>query len=514
MKKIFSILFIATILVTGCSEDFLDRKSLTDLADDTFWTTEADAEMALAGCYANLQSTHLYNEGPWQAGVVRWDYMTDDGWIAWGWMQGGAMSRGEHSTTDGMVSNFWNESYQTIVRCNRVIETVPTLGEEIISNVTANQIVAEAKFIRALIYNLMTQTIEDVPLVVAIPSVDEAEVPVTPKNEVVSFILSDLEGCVEDLSEKGAPDWGRVTKGAGYALLARINLYNENWPAAATWAQKVIDQGYTLFPDFHGLFQNANEINNEVIFPVRFMRGPDENGASFGGYWGQTPKRWEEALPNLAEDYFCTDGKPITESDLYNPEIPAEGRDPRLGATLVTNGSLWKGAPVDMSKKSHSGFVQRKYIEEHNNEAHFDAEEDFYVFRLGEVLLMKAEALANSGGSTDEVFALINQLRDRESVQMPHVDQSEVNNYFGGSIVEMVRHERRIETAFEGLRYIDIKRWGILKERAIDYYMANEKPINGKLTNRHWLGPQQLIWPIPQSELDVNPALVQHSEWN
>lgn len=273
MKKIFSILFIATILITGCSEDFLDRKSLTALADDTFWTTAADAEMALAGCYSNLQNAHLYDSDPWASGVVRWDYMSDDGWVRWGWMQGGAISRGEHSTTDGLVSNFWKQSYQTIVRCNRVIDTVPTLGDDVISASSSAQIVAEAKFIRALIYNLMSMTFEDVPLITAIQPVEEAETPKSPKADIVAFILSDLEGCVEALPAKGADDWGRATKGAGYALLARINLYNANWSAAASWAQKVIDQGYTLYPDFHGLFQNANEINDEVIFPVRFMRG-------------------------------------------------------------------------------------------------------------------------------------------------------------------------------------------------------------------------------------------------
>ncbi len=514
MKQIFSILLLATILIAGCSEDFLDRKSLTALADDTFWTTEADAEMALAGCYSNLQDRNLFDSNPWAGGVVRWDYMTDDGWVRWGWMRGGAVSRGEHSTTDGLVSSFWNQCYQTIVRCNRVIETVPTLGEDIISTASANQIVAEAKFIRALIYNLMTMTIEDVPLVTSIQSVEEAEIAKSSKSDVVNFILSDLEGCVEDLPAPGADDWGRATKGAGYALLARINLYNENWTAAATWAQKVIDLGYSLFPDFHGLFQNANEINDEVIFPVRFLRGPDENGASFAAYWGNNGINYQEALPNLGEDFFCIDGKPITESDLYSPEVPAENRDPRMGATLVTNNSIWRGNVFNTFSKSRTGYMQRKYTEEQNSENHFDANEDFYVFRLGEVLLMKAEALAESGGSADEIFALINQLRDRDSVQMPHVDQAEVDNYFGGSIVDMVRHERRIETAFEGLRYIDLKRWGILKERAIDFYMANERANNSKLSDRHWLGPQQLIWPIPQSELDVNPALEQHSEWN
>ena len=513
MNRIYSILFLVMIFLAGCSDEYLDRNSLTALADENFWTTEADAEMALAGCYSNLQSANIYDSDPWAGGTVRWDYMTDDGWVRWGWMQGGAMSRGEHSTTDDLVKYFWQNCYKSIVRCNRVIETVPTLGVEVISETNSKQIIAEAKFLRALVYNLMSMTFENAPLITKLQSVEEAETPVSQKSEIVNFILTDLESCVEDLAMPGDTEWGRATKGAGYALLARINLYNENWTEAASWSQKVIDLGYSLYPNFQDLFQNANEINDEVIFPVRFMRGPDEDGANFAGYWGTALKNYEEVLPNLANEYYCTDGKMIIESDLFNSAVPSKNRDPRFDASIVSKGSVWRGVPFDTYKKTRTGYAQRKYMEEDNSENHFDAEEDFYVFRLGEVLLMRAEALAESGASASEVFALINQLRDRESVQMPHVNQAEVDSHFGGSLVDMVRHERRIETAFEGLRYVDLKRWGILKARAIDFYMANERATNSKLSDRNWLGPQQLIWPIPQSEIDVNSELEQHSVW-
>ena len=379
---------------------------------------------------------------------------------------------------------------------------------------TAAQIIAEAKFIRALVYNLIMMTYTDAPLITSIQPVEEADIAKSPKSAIVDFIISDLEGSVEDLGDPGSIAWGRASKGAGYALLARINLYEGNWAAAASWAQKVIDLGYTLYPDFHGLFQSENEENNEVIFPVRFVRGPDDDGANIAAYWGNTGINYQEVLSNLGEDYFDIEGKPISASDLYNPEVPAENRDPRMGASLVTNNSIWRGQVVNTYANSWTGYMQRKYIEEQNSENHFDADEDFYVFRLGEVLLMKAEALAESGGSPDEIFALINQLRDRESVQMPHVDQAEVDNYFEGSLVEMVRHERRIETAFEGLRYFDLVRWGILKERAFDLYMNYEKANNNKLSDRHWPGEKQYIWPLPQSEVDRNELLEQHSEWN
>lgn len=513
MKNIFLIIF-TFFLLSNCSDDFLDRSSLTSLADDTFWTSESDALMALAGCYSKLQDPYLFDSDPYAGGVVRMDYMSDNGWCRWGWIAGGVMSRGEHSTTDGMASNLWKRSYETIVRCNRVIETVPTLGEDIIEASSANQIVAEAKFIRALMYNLLTLTFRDVPLITELQTVDNAQVPKNSKTDIVAFILKDLTESVENLPAPGTVDWGRATKGAGYALIARINLYNSNWSEAALWAKKVIDlKKYTLYPDFGQLFQAANEMNDEVIFPVRFLRGPDEDGANFAGYWTTGVINYQEVLPNLAEEFYCNDGKPIKSSSKYNANKPSENRDPRFDASIVSKGALWRGTVLDTYSKTWTGYAQRKYTEEGNNENHFDADEDFYVFRYGEVLLMRAEALAENNGDQIEIFDLINQLRDRVSVSMPHVTQIELDTYYAGNIVDLVRHERRVETAFEGLRYFDLIRWGKLKERAIDFYMSNEKPRLPKISNRKWVEPSSNVWPIPQSEIDVNKMLEQNTEW-
>lgn len=510
MKKIFSILFVLTILLVSCSDDFLDRKSLTSLANDTFWSSKADAEMAIAGCYSALQDNYIFNGDPWAGSISgRWDYMSDNGWCRWKWMAGGTIERGENVSTDWLGDDFWKSSYKVIGRCNLVISMVPTMGEDIIDADAAAQIIAEAKFLRAMIYNYLTMTYEDVPLVTTVQDPAEANVAKSTKEEVIEFIITDLEGCVEDLAAPGTTEWGRATRGAGYALLARINLYNENWADAISAANKVMDEGYSLHSDYKALFSTANETSNEVIFPVRFQRGPDEQGAMFAGYWkGVGLMNYQEALPNLGEDFFCTDGQPISVSPLYDAAVPSTDRDARFNATLVTKGSLYNDAAPPMNKV-WTGYAQRKYTEEGAvSENHFDADEDFYVFRLGHVILIKAEALAESGAPATDVFAEVNKLRPRAN--MPDMTMDEVNNYFGGDLVEAVRHERRVETAFEGLRYLDIKRWGIMQER-VDYYNTNDR-VNAKMTIRTF-SPKNYVWPIPQFELDINTALEQHELW-
>ena len=510
MKKIFSILFIATILLASCSEDFLDRKSLTALADDTFWSSKADAEMALAGCYDALQDNYLFNGDPWSGGISnRWEYMSDNGWCRWKWMAGGTIERGENTTSDWLGDDFWKSSYKVIGRCNLVIKMVPTMDAELIEAEEAAQIIAEAKLIRAMMYNYLTMTYEDVPLVTTVQNPAEANVAKSSKEDIVDFIIKDLEACVDDLAAPGTTNWGRATRGAGNALLARINLYNENWSAAIKAADAVLDEGYSLHSNYKALFSTANEMSNEVIFSVRFLRGPDEQGANFAAYWkGVGLMNYQEALPNLGEDFFCTDGEPITSSPLYNADVPSQDRDARFDGTLVSKGSVYNDAAPPM-QKVWTKYAQRKYTEEGAvDEDHFDANEDFYVFRLGHVLLIKAEALAESGAAATDVFDVINQLRPRAN--MPLMDQAEVNNYFGGSVVEAVRHERRVETAFEGLRYLDLKRWGIMEER-VAYYNANDR-VDGRMSIRTF-SAKNYVWPIPQFELDINTALEQHDLW-
>lgn len=510
MKKIFSLLILATVLLASCSEDYLDRKSLTALADDTFWSSEADAEMALAGCYDALQDNYLFNGNPYTGGISgRWDYMSDNGWCRWKWMAGGSIERGENTSSDWMGDDFWKSSYKVIGRCNLVIKMVPEMGEDLIDAESAAQIIAEAKFVRAMMYNYLTMTYEDVPLITTVQSPNEANVAKTNKEDIVDFIITDLEGCVEDLAAPGSTEWGRATRGAGYALLARINLYNENWAAAIEAANDVLDEGYSLHADYKALFSTANEMSNEVIFPVRFVRGPDDQGANFAGYWkGVGVMNYQEALPNLGETFFCTDGQPITTSSLYNPDVPSQDRDARFDGTLVSKGSTYNGATPPM-QKVWTRYAQRKYTEEGaTEEDHFDANEDFYVFRLGHVLLIKAEALAENGATASDVFEVINQLRPRAN--MPDMTQAEVNNYFGGDLIEAVRHERRVETAFEGLRYLDLKRWRIMEER-VEYYNANDR-VDGRMSIRTF-SAKNYVWPVPQFELDVNTALEQHDLW-
>lgn len=506
-------LFIAILLfaLAGCSDDFLDRKSPNSLASDNFWTSEADAKMALMGCYSALQDPFLFDSDPWTGGVTRLDYITDDGYTAWQWMAGAFIARGEHNSTSWLIGSFWDAAYRAIGRTNLVIARVPEIAD--IEEATANRIIAEAKVIRATVYNLLAMTYHDVPLITTPQTVEEADVPKNTRSEIYAFITEDVEGIIEYLpnpSEMDASEYGRINKGAGLAMLARIYLYNDQFSEAANAAKRVIDLGYySLAADYRDLFSVVNEKNNEIIFTVAFDRFIDE-GSSFAGYWGNDFIIHQIPLPNLAEDFYTIDGLPIDQSPLYDPLDPSANRDPRFGATLVSNGDTWKGETVTGIEGL---YYQRKYAEESNNEDHFDSPQDFYVIRYADVLLMRAEALVRSGAyNENEVIGFINQVRER--VGMPRVEEVEGTGLSQDELLEIIKHERRVELAFEGLRYFDLVRWEELDDK-YQWYMENEYQ---RIIDLGYPDPRprnfvSYKWPIPQDELDVNENLEQHSGW-
>ncbi len=514
MKRLFYIILTFGLIFAGCQKEFLDKTSLSDIADDNFWNNIQDAELALMGCFDGLQDLSMYKGNGYTsgAGIAQFDAISDDAYCSSSWMRLVPLSLGTYDPTSWGNDQIWDACYTVISRANIVIKEVPNI--ESMSIEESRQIVAEAKVLRASMYNFLAMTYADVPLVTEPLEAQEAQVPKSQKDDIFSFIIEDLETCYADL-QLTTGKWVRISQGAALGMLARTYLYSEDWPSAASTAQKVMDLSYSLHPDYSTLFTPEEEQNSEVIFPVCFEYGQDGEGSAWMKYYSSRMYiRYKTALPSLVNEFYCTDGLPVDLSPLYDTAAIWSNRDPRLMATVTSY--QWPNWPPTSKTEPEGVYFAKKYIAAPDiKEQAGDSPQDYYLIRYAHILLIKAEALAQQGADP-EIYALINQLRDR--VSMPHVEDIEGTGLSQQELLDIVKHERRVETAFEFLRYFDIKRWGEIQEK-YDWYNANEYANypGGREGDQYYKGMKERVWmskyekmPIPQTELDVNKALVQH----
>ena len=517
MKKIVSLLLLCTVLLS-CNDDFLERASLTQIAEDNFWQSEEDAFLALNGVYASLQGSSMYGGGlnEW-IGFPGFDNFGDNAFNQFKWEGAGIFMEGTLTADAGPINAIWEDLYRGIARANLVIQNVQNIDETLIDENSRNDILGQAYFLRALMYFNLAVYFEDVPLITEPQQLEDAFVPKNNYAEVTAQVIEDLLDAVDLLpmpSSRASNQFGYATKGAALGLLARVQLYNQNYSGengVLFATQELLGMGYSLHPNYGDLFSLQGQNSSEIVFSVRFDRDPNNsNGETFSATFLGTPKVDERPMPNLVNDYYATDGLPISESPLFDPQNERDNRDPRAGATIYFQGDLFLLEPDQraFTGNSPTGYAKRKYIrqapEPDSGGVGGPGSQDFYVIRYADVLLMRAEALAETG-DLGGAASLVNQVRDR--VNMPSVQQVE-GITTQEAMIEIVRHERRVELALEGLRFMDLKRWGELQEA---FARAAADPVGPY--NPSFQGIRSEFFPIPQNEIDVNPELEQHPAW-
>jgi hypothetical protein len=361
-----------------------------------------------------------------------------------------------------------------------------------------------------------------VPLVLDPPDREtQSELPRASREEVVAQVLADLDEAAAVLPLKsGGAKAGHATKGAALALKAKVLLFEAsplfsggsgNWQAAADAAKAVMDiaadAGYGLFDDYRALFLPENENNKEVIFDVQFIY-PD-----LGHSFDLIDKQYNTNAPllNLAEAYQMANGKAITEAGSgYDAAHPYVGRDPRLYQTIVFPGDTFMTEEVTPSRFAITGYGLKKYSIYDKGEPPAgmsdlksgQSETNYIVLRYADILLMYAEAANEAVGPNASVYDALNEVRKRAG--MP--EYAEI--YSKEQLRDIIRHERRIEFAGEGMYYNDIRRWKTAETvmNAMIY-----KYDGSAIETRKFDAARDYWWPIPQTEMDLNPALEQNS---
>jgi len=566
MKKIV-ILSISILLFAACS-DFLEKNPLHAPSDKTFLADETEIAMALTGCYERLKAN--WEGYPFYLGF---ECLTDNGWDR-NTNDVQKLGQGANDARSSFVEQVWKECYQGIARCNYLINKLPSGGSE--SNVV-RQARAEAQFLRAYFYSYLIDLFGDVPLLLENITLANAEVPRSPKADVLTQIFKDFDEAAAVLGTVNKPTSGRPTKMTAMALKARLALYNEKWDvaiAAASEVMKMENSEVIIDPSFQNLFSYEGQDSKEILFSVQYLKGFHYHptfrlfgSRNIGGHANKVPSY------QLVDSYACKDGLAIDKSPLYDPAHPWENRDPRLAWTfaLPSGGYLdWEKEPgcifVGFQFETHrdsitcfnyhtntrvgnedalnayasfSGINWRKYV---NNKDFGDVnncDNNIAIIRYAEVLLTYAEAKVKAGQVDNSVLEALNKIRRRAG--MPEITETNPEELFYA-----IARERRHELAGEGQRLSDIRRWKIaekvmngfllgrmqksypkkapvIDKWSIPDYNAAGIPIASDVNDpnvsmrtvdlRQFNAAKDYLWPIPYIERQTNKALTQNPNW-
>jgi starch-binding outer membrane protein, SusD/RagB family len=326
----------------------------------------------------------------------------------------------------------------------------------------------------------------------------------------------------------------------------------QKWQKAATAAEALLNKGYSLYPDYQALFEmGAGAVQDEVIFARVFaatgatghqapMHNFNRRYEGYGGWWGSNGP-----TQNLVDDYDMTNGEPpflangtINPVSGYDPQNPFANRDPRFDATVIHNGSEFRGNTyemwIDETDPSKSGpdsykktgdnprtnYVLKKFMPSNgpfNWQTFFTNQ--WPHFRLAEIYLNYAEAKFELG---DEATAreYLNKVRKRTSVNLPDI----LPTVTGAELRRRIYKERRVELAFESHRFFDVRRWKIAEDvenrpiRTLDVF---KNPSNGNIRYQEVIllnkagtfKPHMTLLPISAAEIRRNTNLTQTPGW-
>jgi hypothetical protein len=536
MKFLYKLLivFLAATVATGCKK--LDLAPTDRFSDLTFWTVDANVYSALNNNYSLLYNANMYfyNEST-----------SDNAYSSTG--DFALIASGNATSAQGKFLNDWTYFYSAIKSCNIFLANVDQNTN--LSAEVKERLKAENRFIRAFAHFNLAKWYGDVPLIDKDLSPDEAKVIArSPKAAVIQFVIDELEAAAAVLPSKEqipASENGRLTKGAALALESRVLLYEGTRMAeVVAVSEKLINNQsvngqYGLVANYSSLFSDAavNKTNNEAIFSLQFVPSIrtwneffDFAPRSVGGrVSGMSPTQ------ELVDDYITLNGRGIREAGSgYVESNPYVNRDPRLTATVVYDKYNWTkpdgstkviyikpGTDPDPARldeynpasqaSSPTGYYWRKYYDPIALTS-FASGMNLHLIRYAEVLLNYAEAKQALGQMDETVWNnTIRALRQRAGF----TDPAALNFPGTADLTNIIRRERRAELAMEGLRTDDIRRWKIA-ETTLNGYAHGARFGDAAVDNgyiraqKRSFTAKDYLWPIPSSEIGLNPNLTQN----
>ncbi|WP_067146477.1 RagB/SusD family nutrient uptake outer membrane protein [Pseudotamlana agarivorans] len=524
INKYISITLASFFLLVGCDEEsFLDQQNPNTITTDTFWKTSNQFQTGLNTVYAALQFQSVSG-----GGLIYEMAMGDIGGTE-SWYRPFAFRNLTYNDGFYYVTDKWNELYIGVFRANQVIQNLQTT-EATFGTGERESIEAQARFLRAFYYFQLAHTYGGAVIRDNVPETrEDFDVPFSTKEEVTNtMIIPDLEFAVSNLPVNwNSDDIGRITQGAAKSLLGKVYLYQEDFTEAASLFKQVIDSGvYDLTADIMDNFTAENEYNEESIFEVAYNSeiNPGAHGEAVDDINSNSINQTGSEATTLATafgqlnfgafntllpSYYLHELYTSDEIDPTNNVNDGNQQSKRLSASIVPIDGETEYYQLPIGERGGWAFGQSAYIKKHTNWYHWTQEDannrsgiNFRHIRLADVYLMYAEAVIESAGNAAEAIKYIDMIRARAGVKtlsqymndnggmfpqlhiskQVHGTQPLVSATPENVLTHIRKVERPLELAFEGHRWKDLVRWGIVQEvfddlRADEVWRQNNQDI-------------------------------------
>lgn len=514
-----SILLTMLLLVTSCN-DVLEQEPLDTITVDQLYNTDADLEQAVAGVYSIPSNNWIFRRGRMLAVLE----LRADALMLGQTRRSGSrleLATFTYNPENEFIENAWQQYYKGIDNANVLLARGPEAASA--TDATKSRVLAEAHFFRAFFYLQLVRLFGSVPMPLVSPEnyQQALEAPQVSVDELYQQIIEDAQFAAGEIDDNimlpltGDID-GRLTLGAAHALLADVHLTLGNYPETANYTQQIINSGqFALWENYADAFSIDLQYESnsaplaENVYAVRFAPDIDPGSRFTNEAWPRglvqpfsaQARRTGAGFFEVDQNVYDRIGPDIRRDSVIFPPTYALGSGAEsilIAEEDTIKGGAYDGLPFNKPNDQNLYFCIK--FESDNPRDRFGwLKSPFPVYRYADILLMNLEAKNEQGQATQEdVDLTINQTRARGGLEpLVGLGQDELR--------EAIKEERFVEFFYEGKRFHDLVRWGdfVQAVNQRDFSDQNDYSIQTNINESFQ------VLPIPQREIDINPALQQ-----
>jgi hypothetical protein len=495
---------------TACKKDFIKLTPPDSYTENNFYKTPTQFQSAIVAAYAPLRDVLVndYFTSEMHSDNTIYQQYGDQGTA---YVQRRNIADFTNTSTNAYANATWQHCYEVISRANVIIGSLPKASQ--VSDSAKKSLDGQAKFLRALNYFKLVRLYGGVPLFLkVIEQADDAFIGRSSVDSVYAQIVADAQDAVNELVPPTKfPQSGIATKGAATMLLADVYAVQKRWADAESLLNTLPAMGYGLMTNYADAFLPANKNGIESLFEIQYLGGTTT---------GSTPNvitlhfiprsKNTSLLTGLAIDNTGSGGWNTPSSDLI---AAYETGDKRLDASIgiiegTYDGSFYFTYSAVKSVVNYTPAAGKKgvpYIKKYVHSplpATTGSSDDFPIYRYSGALLLLAEAL-NEEGKTSAALTPLNKVRARAGLAaLTTTDPAQLRS--------QIWHERRVELAFENSRWEDLLRSGTALATINAFGVKIRAELSYLPSDSHVVTDHNLLFPIPQDNIDLNPKLTQN----